>query len=67
MNLKNEMKLLIYSLFFIISVGTIYSTITGSYKYLPYSNYLEYIFVNKPDYNYRANYNFVKSPYKDKR
>lgn len=67
MNLKNEMKLLIYSFFFIISVGTIYSTITGSYKYLPYSNYLEYIFVNKPDYNYRANYNFVKSPYKDKR
>ena len=63
---KKEITFFLYSFLLLISTGTIYTTITSSIKYIPYSNYIEYLFVYKPDYNYRSNYNFDKSPYKNK-
>lgn len=42
--------------------------ITSDYRYIPYTNYLEYIFKDKPYYYYRNTYNFLNSPYnKEKR
>lgn len=61
---KGNFKLLYYMFFLFIALGTIYTQVTGSYKYIPYSNYFEYIFSKKPDYNYRCNYNYNNSPYK---
>ena len=40
-------------------------TVTN-YIYVPYSNYLEYIFKDKPSYGERVNYNKTHTPYKDK-
>lgn len=37
--------------------------ITLTPYYVPYSNYLEYIFQEKPYYTYRYNYNLQNSPY----
>lgn len=40
-----------------------YITITGSYKYVPYTNYLQFIFDNDLSFDERAEYNFLNSPY----
>ena len=47
---------------------TMTNTITGSNKYIPYSNYfIQKLFLNNDDtYNYRDNYNKRLSPYIDK-
>ncbi|GHT67110.1 hypothetical protein AGMMS50239_29710 [Bacteroidia bacterium] len=38
--------------------------ITGSYKFIPYSNYIPYVIKGEyPDFNYRSNYNYINSPY----
>lgn len=37
--------------------------IKSSYKYVPYSNYIEYLFKDKPPYYYRSQYNINNSPY----
>lgn len=40
-----------------------YTTITADYRYIPYSNYLQYLMQEKPTYTYRSTYNFQNSPY----
>jgi hypothetical protein len=45
------------------SSGSMISTITNGYQYIPYSNYISYIF-DQPDYRYRDEYNLKYSPYK---
>ncbi len=43
-----------------------YTTITSSPKYVPYTNYFVYsIFYDDLDYNYRSDYNYKFSPYKN--
>lgn len=37
--------------------------VAKSYQYVPYSNYLQYVFQDKPSYNERSNYNHKNSPY----
>ena len=39
------------------------STITGSYKYIPYTNHIEYLFKTSPSFYERSNYNHENSPY----
>lgn len=54
------------SLFLLISLST-FKNITLDYKYIPYSNYLSYIFqYQKPSFEERSNYNFIHSPYRKK-
>lgn len=54
----------IYSLAIIlVSLLTYFVQLRSDYKYIPYTSYFEYIFSQKPDFNYRSNYNFIKSPY----
>ena len=60
---KWHSKLFSISIIIIMSFFTMYSTITESYKYIPYTNHISYLFKNKPDYYERSNYNFVNSPY----
>lgn len=57
-----------YSLIVFISFATMIGTITvsGSFKFIPYTNYLEYLFSEKPSYNERSNYNLINSPYFNK-
>ena len=38
--------------------------ISRDYRYVPYSSYIEYLFENKPSYNFRDNFNKTHSPYK---
>lgn len=40
-----------------------YALVTSSYKYVPYTNYISYMFSPELSFEYRANYNFVNSPY----
>lgn len=40
-----------------------YKTITSSYKYIPYTNYIPYLFDSELPFDYRAQYNFIYSPY----
>lgn len=50
----------------IIIFSTTYKFITFDYKYIPYSNYLQYIFNDKkPSFDERSMYNYRYSPYKD--
>lgn len=45
---------------------TLYSAIkiiTFDYKFIPYTNYLSFIFKEKPSFEERSNYNFYNSPY----
>lgn len=51
-------------LIFIVPMGAMIMQITKTPKYIPYSNYLEYSFKEKPSYIYRSNYNMINSPYK---
>lgn len=37
--------------------------ITSTYRYIPYTNYIEYIFEDKPSHYYRSEYNYRNSPY----
>ena len=55
-------KLISISLIFIVSFFVMKSTITGSYKYIPYSNYL---FEFERNFQERSNYNMINSPYKN--
>jgi len=60
-------KYKIYLLSFSIAFFTMITSITASYRYIPYSNYLSYLFKDKPNYQERSIYNFMNSPYnKDK-
>jgi hypothetical protein len=46
----------------ILSYNSMFNRITGDYKYIPYTNYLYYIF-DQPTYQYRSEYNYKYSPY----
>ena len=53
-----------YIFIFIMILFMTKSLITSDYRYIPYSNYLEYIMnVDKPSYEERFNYNYENSPY----
>lgn len=56
-------KMLYWSFLFIVSLAFTYTTITSKYAYIPYSNYISYIGKDKPNYNYRSDYNYIHSPY----
>ena len=60
-------KVLLSSLIIVISFTYMYSTITSNYKYIPYTNYITYIFSEKPSFSERNEYNFRKSPYIEKK
>lgn len=53
-------KILIIFLFFIYNNIIILRTVTGTYKYMPYTSYLVYIGKEKPDFNYRFKYHYLK-------
>jgi len=56
-----------YLLFLVVIIyATLIMTITTTYKYIPYTNYLFYLNKNVPFYQ-RANYNYVKSPYYERK
>lgn len=57
----------VYILFYFYLFSSMYTLITSSYKYVPYTNYLEYLNEEKPSYNERFRYNFDQSPYHKKR
>ena len=40
-----------------------YTVLTADSRYIPYSNYLQYIMKEKPSYRYRSNYNISNSIY----
>lgn len=42
-------------------------TITSSEKYIPYTNYIQYIFDHELSFEERSQYNFIHSPYANKR
>lgn len=41
----------------------LYTTITSDYKYIPYTNYIEYINKEEMSFEERSQYNFTNSPY----
>ena len=55
-----------YIVLFVILGWTLlktYTTITADYRYIPYSNYFQYLMQDKPSYKYRSIYNIQNSPY----
>lgn len=63
-NLKIESKKIYLTYLLVVSMLSCFNSITKDYRYVPYSNYLEYIFKAKPSYEYRSSYNQTNSPYK---
>lgn len=62
---KNLISVFACFLFVVFLGNAIRNNISKDYRYIPYTSYLQYLFQEKPSYNERANYNMVKSPYKD--
>jgi len=62
---KYYMRVFSIGVIIVISFFTMISTITGGYKYIPYTNHIEYIFKSKPNFYERSNYNFNHSPYSE--
>jgi len=60
---RNYSKILSIAVIIVISFFTMKSTITGSYKYIPYTNHIEYLFKTSPSFYERSNYNHENSPY----
>ncbi|WP_315523539.1 EpsG family protein [Fusobacterium massiliense] len=58
--LKFNFKVIILTLFFCYQCLIIYKEIYKTYKYIPYSSYISYIFQDKPSYNFRSRYNYEK-------
>lgn len=52
-----------YVIFVVLMYGTMLNTVTGSYKYIPYTNHLSYIMEKPIPYSIRSNYNLKNSPY----
>lgn len=58
-------KYLIGLFFVLLSFAQTYNTVTADFRYVPYTNYLEYYFKgNFPDKEYRYQYNRKHSPYR---
>lgn len=63
-SLTRKCNKLVYAIFLVCYLGYMtYSLITSSYKYIPYTNYIQYMFSSDLPFNYRSEYNFVNSPY----
>lgn len=62
---KSIIKTGILCLFVMFLSIAMKNTITLDHRYVPYTSYLQYIFREKPRYNYRINYNYNHSPYKN--
>jgi hypothetical protein len=59
---KNRLLVVFFILFY--SLASITDLITSSSKYIPYSNYLSYLFSGyEPSFSYRASYNKLFSPF----
>lgn len=55
---------IIYAAFIVCYLSYMtYSLVTSSYKYVPYTNYISYMFSSDLPFSYRADYNHVNSPY----
>ena len=55
-------KRMLFMIFFFWGMIKIYQITSYDYRYIPYTNYFEYI-GNHPAYSYRSLYNIQKSPY----
>lgn len=49
----------------IISITLCVKTVTTSYRYVPYTNILPYVFRGYLSYSERENFNIRNTPYKD--
>lgn len=58
-----SLKIVIISVLIAWSFIKTYTVVTDDYRYIPYTNYILYLFQDKPDYRYRSNYNLLHSPY----
>ena len=63
-NLKIESKKIYLTYLLLITLLSCYNSISKDYRYVPYSNYLEYIYQEKPSFEYRSTYNQNNSPFK---
>ncbi|MDM1139255.1 EpsG family protein [Empedobacter sp. R132-2] len=61
-HLKPSNVLNFFAILILTIVFNTHTLIMNKVVYLPYSNYLNYIFENKPSYQYRINYNQKNSP-----
>ncbi|WP_121966437.1 EpsG family protein [Myroides sp. N17-2] len=59
---KPSTRLNYYIVFVLMIIINTHTMIMNKYVYLPYSNYLEYMYEDKPSYEYRLNYNYKYSP-----
>lgn len=55
-------KKMLFMLFFLWGMLVLYKNLTNDYRYIPYTNYFQYI-IDSPDFAYRSNYNVKNSPY----
>ena len=55
-------KRLLFMIFFFWGMLVVYKNVTHDYRYIPYTNYFEYI-GGHPSYSYRSSYNIQNSPY----
>lgn len=63
MKIKNNKKIFL-AIMSIYLMYMLHGIITSNYKYIPYTNYFEYVFTEKElPYEYRSNYNLINSPY----
>jgi len=61
-NLRSK---IIYTLYLLLLAFVGSNRIYADFRYIPYSNYLEYVIKGYfPSYNERDNYNLKHSPYK---
>jgi hypothetical protein len=56
-------KVVYCSFLLMISFLIMTTVITSSYKFIPYTNYISYMFSTKPDFKYRSEYNYLHSPH----
>ncbi|WP_185213174.1 EpsG family protein [Sphingobacterium mizutaii] len=56
---------IVFGVIYLYLLSNMYTLITTSYKYIPYSNYLEYLNKEKPSYSERSMFNYEQSPYYD--
>ncbi|MDM1094749.1 EpsG family protein [Myroides odoratimimus] len=58
----NTTRLNYYALLIMIVVMNTHTMIMNKYVYLPYTNYVSYMFKEKPSFTYRSSYNYKYSP-----
>ena len=60
---KTIIKCSLFSFILLWTFAKSYTVLTADCRYIPYSNYLQYMLDEKPSYRYRSNYNYYNSPY----